>query len=55
MYSLKVDIRKNLGIHTIQLTEHMHLKKEDQSVGVSVLLRIGNKIIREGRERDGVG
>jgi hypothetical protein len=33
----------------IQLTDHMKLKKkEDQSVGTSMLLRRGNKISMEG-------
>ena len=40
----------------IQLTDHMKLKKkEDQSVDASVLLRRGNKIIMEGRRREGPG
>ena len=33
------------GIPKIQFTDHM--KKEDQSVGASVLLRRGNKILME--------
>jgi hypothetical protein len=33
----------------------MKLKKEDQSVDVSVLLRKGNKTITEGRGREGPG
>ena len=46
-------LAQNLRIPTIQVTDHMKLnKKEDQSVDASVLLRRGNKIITEGRERD---
>ena len=50
-----------MPIPTIQLTDHMKLKKkEDHSVEVSVLLRRGNKIITECRkghtmERGGEG
>ena len=37
---------KEWGIPTIQLTDHMKLKKkEDQSMDASVLLRRGNKLI----------
>jgi hypothetical protein len=32
----------------IQFTKHMKLKKEDQSVDISILLRRGNKIPMEG-------
>jgi hypothetical protein len=39
-----------LGIPKIQFTDHMKLKKEDQSVGTSVLLRRGNKILKGGNE-----
>jgi hypothetical protein len=35
----------------IQLTDHMKLKKEDQSVDASVLLKRGNKIITGVRGR----
>jgi hypothetical protein len=34
----------------IQFTDHMKVKKEDQSVDAPVLLRRGNKIIMGGRE-----
>jgi len=44
-----VTIRQKLRISMIQLTDHMKLKKEDQSVGVSVLLRRGNIILTGGR------
>jgi hypothetical protein len=38
----------------IQHIVHMKLKKkEDQSVGASVLLRRGNKVIMGGRGREG--
>jgi hypothetical protein len=33
------------GIPKIQFTDHMKLKKEDQSVDALVLLRRGNKIL----------
>ena len=43
-------VEKKLRIPTIQLTDHVKLKKkEDQSVDASVLLRKGNKIITRGR------
>ena len=43
----KCVLGKECGISTIQLTNHMRLKrKKDQSVDVSVLLRRGNKIIK---------
>jgi hypothetical protein len=38
-----------------QLTEHVKLKKEEQRVDASVLLRRGNKIIKESRGREGLG
>jgi hypothetical protein len=45
-----------LQIPTIQLTDHMRLKKkEDQNVDASVLLRRRNKIIMEGRGRKELG
>jgi hypothetical protein len=48
-----VDIRKELRISTIQLTDHMKLKKkEDQSVDASVLLKRGNKIITGHRRME---
>ena len=34
-----------LGIPKIQFTDHIKFKKEDQSVGASVFLRKGNKIL----------
>jgi hypothetical protein len=38
-------------VQNTQNTEHMKLKKkEDQSVGTSVLLRRGNKILKGGNE-----
>jgi hypothetical protein len=42
---------RKLGILMIQLTDHMKLKKEDQSVDASVLLKRGNKIITGVRGR----
>jgi hypothetical protein len=45
---------KKLRIPTIQLSNHMELKKkEEQSVNASILHRRGNKIITGGRERGG--
>ena len=42
-------LAQKLKIPKIQFTKHMKLKKnEDQSVGTSSLLRIGNKIPMEG-------
>ena len=38
---------KKLRIPKIQFTDHMKLKKEDQSVGDSVLLRRGTKYSQE--------
>jgi hypothetical protein len=39
-------LAQKLGIPKIQFTDHIKLKKkEDQSVGASVLLRKGNKIL----------
>jgi hypothetical protein len=38
----------NFGIPKIQFTDRMKLKKEDQSVDASVLLRRGNKILTGG-------
>jgi hypothetical protein len=39
-------LAQKLRIHKIQFTDHMKLKnKEDQSMGASVLLRRGNKIL----------
>ena len=40
-------LAQKLGIPTIQLTDHMKLKKEGESVDASVLLRRGDKISRE--------
>jgi hypothetical protein len=37
-----------LRIPKIQFAKHMKLKKEDQSVDTSFLLRMGNKILMEG-------
>jgi hypothetical protein len=38
-------LAQNLGIPNIQFTDHMKLKKkEDQSIGASVLFRKGTKI-----------
>jgi hypothetical protein len=42
-------LAQKLGIPKIQFSKHMKLKKkEDQSVGTSILLRTGNKIPMEG-------
>jgi hypothetical protein len=41
-------LAQKLGIPRIQFTDHMKLKKEDQSVDASVLLRRGNKILTGG-------
>jgi hypothetical protein len=41
-----VDINPELRIPKIQFAKHM--KKEDQSVDISILLRRGNKISMEG-------
>jgi len=44
---------KNLRILTIQLTDHMKVKKKQgQSMDASVLLKRRNKIIMVGRGRD---
>jgi hypothetical protein len=51
-----VDIRNILRIPTIQFLDYMKpKKKEDQSVDVSVILRIGNQIIMGGRGSAGSG
>ena len=49
-YSLSVKwiLTQKLGIPKIQFTDLMKLKKEDQSVDTSILLRRGNKIPIEG-------
>jgi hypothetical protein len=48
--------KKTLRIPTIQLTDHMKLKKkEDQSVDASVLHRRRNKIIMGSRGQEGFG
>jgi hypothetical protein len=39
----------------IHLTDHMKLKKEDQPVDASILLRRRNKIITGSRGREGPG
>jgi hypothetical protein len=44
-----VEIRKKAQKTMIQVTDHMKLKKEDQSMDASVLLRRGNKTVTEGR------
>jgi hypothetical protein len=41
-------LAQKLGIPKIQFSKHMKLKKKDQSVDTSVLLRRGNKIPMEG-------
>ena len=47
---------KECGIPTIQITDHMKLKrKEDQRVDASVLLIRGNKIIKGSRGWEGLG
>jgi hypothetical protein len=38
-------LAQKLGIQKIKFTDHMKLKKKDQSVGASVLLRRGNQIL----------
>jgi hypothetical protein len=38
-------LAEKLGIPKIQFIDHMKLKKEDQSVGASVFLKRGNKIL----------
>ena len=43
MHSL-ISFTPKLGIPKIQFTDHMKLKKDDQSVDTSVLLRRGIKI-----------
>jgi hypothetical protein len=48
MYSLISRIAQKLRISKIQFTNHMKLKKEDQSVDTSIHLRRGNKIPMEG-------
>ena len=55
-----MDISPNLRIPIIQSTNHMELKKEEQSVSVSILVRMGNKIVigyggREGHGREKEG
>jgi hypothetical protein len=37
-------LAQKLKIPKIQFTKHMKLKKEDQSVDISFLLRMGNKM-----------
>jgi hypothetical protein len=45
----KSTLAQKLGIPKIQFTDHMKLKKkDDQNVGASVLLRKGNKMLKEG-------
>lgn len=49
-----MDIRQKARIPTIQLIDHMKLKKKKvQSMNASVLLRRENKVIMEGRGREG--
>ena len=48
-------LAQKLQITRIQFTDHMKLKKEDQSVDASVLLRRGNKIIKGSRGWEGLG
>ena len=56
MYSLISGYETKSVEYTIQLTDHMKLKrKEDQKVDVSVLLRRGNKIIKRSRGWEGLG
>jgi hypothetical protein len=45
-----------LGIPKILFTDHMKLKKkkEDQNVGIFILLRRGNKILLGGRGWEGL-
>ena len=52
----KQKVRRLYGLLEKQFAKLMKLKKkEDQSVGASVLLRRGNKIITGGRGREGPG
>jgi hypothetical protein len=44
----KWTLAQKLRIPKIQFAKHMKLKKKDQSVGTSFLLRMGNKILMEG-------
>ena len=37
-------LAQKFGISKIQFTDHMKVKKEDQSVDTTILLRRGNKI-----------
>jgi hypothetical protein len=49
-------LAQQLGIPTIQLIDHIKLKKkEDRSVDASVLFRRGNKISFGGRGKEGLG
>ena len=53
-----MELVQKLGIPMIQFTDQMEFKKkEEQSIDISVLLRMGNKIVmggsRSGRERRG--
>jgi hypothetical protein len=45
----KWTLTQKLGISEVKLTDHMKLKKEDQNVDTSVLLRRGNKILNGGK------
>ena len=45
-------LAQKLGMPKIQFTDHMKLKKEDQNVDASVLLRRGYKIQEVAAGRD---
>jgi hypothetical protein len=48
-------LAQKLRIAKIQFTDHMKLKKEDQSVGALVLLRRGNKILTRANKETKCG
>jgi hypothetical protein len=49
-------LTQKLRISKIEFTDHMQLKKkEDQNVVTSILHKMGNKIITEGKGREGTG
>ena len=51
----KYILAQNLGIPKIQFTDQIKLKKEDQHVKASVLLRRGNKIVMRGNRETKCG
>jgi hypothetical protein len=50
-----VDISQKLGIPKLQFSKHRKLKKEDQSMDTSIILRMGNKIPMEGVTKTNCG